>query len=103
MRTRDKRLACHPQTTHISSLLDPTLELRDRHVDVDDHVWRQVLIDGDLLHLVVVVHTCTGGTGAGFELMTQLLNYAPLQAKGQRARPSQSRRCQYWLPPRPTP
>lgn len=57
MRTHDKRLACAVTPTHVSFLLDPTLELGHGHVDVDDHVGRQVLADGDLLHLVVVVHT----------------------------------------------
>lgn len=43
--------------THVSLLLNPALELWDGHVDVDDHVGRQVLLDGDLPHLVVVAHT----------------------------------------------
>lgn len=45
--------------THVSFLLDPVLELRDGHVDVDDRVGGQVFAGRDLLHLVVVVHTCT--------------------------------------------
>ena len=43
--------------SYVSLLLDPALDLGDRHVHVDDHVGGQVLTDGDLLHLVVVVHT----------------------------------------------
>lgn len=48
---------------YISFLLNPTLDLWNRHVDVDHHVRRQVFTDGDLLHLVVVVHTWTHKTG----------------------------------------
>lgn len=43
--------------THVSLPLNAALQLRDGHVDVDDHVGGQVLPEGDVPHLVVVVHT----------------------------------------------